>query len=1169
MKHKFSQTIYTTCFTLSLFSISCSSVYAAPGNVGQTPLFVAPPTQPNIFFMMDDSGSMGWTLRRTGGGSIERYRYYRNPTHNSTSINNKRWRTWCLGSNALGYNSAIKYEPWSANMPGTTTPYPDQTDITRVWSEPIHTGSRFSSSNSIGNYSSRSYDLSDAPVVTWTDYDNDGVYDEGECPYSFSDTVRVKKLKNLPVAEQRNFANWFSYYRDRDRTVTAAVTKVISTSSARMGVGTLNGRGGIGVKIEDMTVLANKNALLEEVARIRPSGGTPLQASLNRVGEYFDEASTTPSALNISTASSDKPILSVAEGGECQQNFAMLMTDGYGYGSAGVGHQDKDIDNEFVFPAHKDNRANKLADVAMKWYKTDLSTLDNKVPVQTGEGTQNLDENNKQHLVTFTIAFGLSDSLTDPVDKTEAFNWPSGSLADMRHAAYNGRGKYLSAGNPITLINSLQEVISNIESRQGSAAAVSFNNTSLVEGSLLFSVSFNTVGWTGNVNAIAVDPATGLLSSSSLWNAASLLDSKTNLEMLERTIYSWGIDSAGNKDGVLFSWANENPQLEANILADFKVNSDASSESLPFSASQDRLNYVRGDTRKDGVGLVRKRDSRLGDIIHSAPRYVGAPLSNWPNNTFFGTAADNYSTYQNSLENRNGVVYVGANDGLLHGFRTSDGEEIFAYLPSALASSFDNQGFHYLTEIDYQHRYYVDGSPISADVYIPVESAGESAWRTILVGALGGGGQGLYALDVTDPSQFNNTQGDAKNTVLWEFTSQDDPDLGLSFSEPQIAKMNNGEWAVIIGNGYNATGTNTAKLLIIFIEKGLDGTWSAGDYIKIDTATGTAVNKNGLSTPALLDLDDNGTTDRVYAGDLLGNLWAFDVSNINTSEWGIAHKNTARNSSPLFTATHHAGSPASQLSAIPQPITMKPLLVKPDADWLTGDTTNEPNIMVYFGTGQYVATGDATNTNQQTFYGIWDAGGIHVSATQLVEQTFITGILNDERVLTSNTVSFPESPEAPTTESLELGWFINLPESKERVVVDAFEYDELIYFNTMTPSSEPCSAGGESWRMAVGMKTGGNPTTGAFDINLDGEFDDLDKVSDGVGSYYGASRKFSLGIASSTMVMKNSNGEAFAYTSGTAASSNSADGRPTTTFTERMPGGDPVGKRFSWIQLFN
>lgn len=1168
MKSQFSQTVFTTCFTLSLFSISYSSVNAAPGNIGQIPLFVAPPTQPNIFFMMDDSGSMGWNLRRNGGGSIELTKYYINPTNSSTNRNNKRWRTWCLGSNALGYNSAIKYKPWSANMPGTATPYPDQIDITRVWSEPIYLGGIFSSANRVRNDGSGSHDLSEAPVVTWTDDDNDGIYDEGECPYSFSDTVRVKKLKDLPGPEQKNFANWFTYYRDRDRTVTAAVTKVISTSSARMGVGTLNGGAGVGIKVEDMTVLANKNALLEEVARIKPSGGTPLQASLNRVGEYFDEASTTPRALNISTASSDKPILSATEGGECQQNFAMLMTDGYGYGNAGVGHQDQDIDNTFVFPAHKDNRGNQLADVAMKWYKTDLSTLENKVPVQTGEDSQNLDENNKQHLVTFTIAFGLSDLLTDPVDKTETFNWPSGSLADMRHAAYNGRGKYLSAGNPVTLINSLQNVISDIESRQGSAAAVSFNSTSLMEDSSLFTVSFNTVGWTGNVRAIEVDATTGELGAAPLWNAASLLDSKTDIEMLDRTIYSWGIDSSGNKNGVLFDWTTENPLLEANTLADFKVNADASSESLPFTASQARLNFIRGDTSKDGVGLVRERGSRLGDIIHSAPHYVGAPVSNWPNNTSFGVAGDNYSSYQASLKNRNGVVYVGANDGLLHGFRTSDGEEVFAYLPSALASSQDNLGFHYLTEADYQHRYYVDGSPVSADVYMPIESGGESAWRTILVGALGGGGQGLYALDVTDPSQFNNTQDDAENTVLWEFTSQDDPDLGFSFSEPQIAKMNNGEWAVIIGNGYNAKGTDTAELLILFIEKGMDGTWSTGDYIKIDTASGTAVNKNGLSTPALLDLDNNGTTDRVYAGDLLGNLWAFDVSSINTDKWIIAHENAAHNSAPLFTATHHAGSPVAQVSTTTQPITMKPLLVKPDADWVADDSSNAPNVMVYFGTGQYIATGDATNTNQQTFYGIWDAGGIHVSPTQLVEQTFITGVPIDGRVLTSNTVSFPEPPDSPTAASLELGWFINLPETGERVVVDAFEYDGLIFFNTMTPSSEPCAAGGESWRMAVNMKTGGNPTVGAFDVNGDGQFDDLDKVSDGAESYFGASMKFNLGIASSTVVMKNKDGKAFGYTSGTVASS--GGGKPSTNIQkDNFRGGFSVGKRRSWIQLFN
>jgi len=1161
MKHQFSQSTLATFFTLCLFSVSQPALKAAPGNLGQIPLFVAAPVQPNIFFMLDDSGSMGWNLRATSGGSITFAAYDITPDFD------EEWRTWCLGANALAYNSAISYRPWAGNRPGTTTPYPDQ-DFTKAWSEPTSVGDLQSTDDPVANSNTRKYDLSNAPVVTWTDGFGvngviieapDGIYDSGECAVTFSDS-RVKKVKDLATdAEKTNFANWFTYYRDRDRTVTAAVSQVVANSSARMGMATLHFNNNVGKAVKDMNVLANKNDLLNDIAKIRPGGGTPLRTRLDWVGEYFDKSSNTPSELNIGSVSS--PILDVAHGGECQQNFAMMMSDGFRNGTdAGVGHQDKLRDIPFVYRAHLDNVSDTLADVAMKWYKTDLDTnLANKVPVQTGDNTQNLDENNQQHLVTFTVAFGLSDTFTNPVDRTSRFTWsPAGAtsdalkLIDLRHAAYNGRGQYLSAGNPDSLSASLQNVISDIESRKGSGSAVSFNSSTLLAGSSLYFASFDTVGWIGDVRSFSVNPATGRLIQPAQWSAADKLNLKTNGEMAARTVYTWGVeDASGTNNGVLFDWNISVPTPASTILADFKINSDLTTDTSPFSASQRRLNFVRGDTSNDGVGLIRERTSRLGDMVHSATQFVGKPVSNWPDTGSFGIDGNRYSLYESSTS-RDEVVYVGANDGLLHGFSASTGQEVLAYLPSAPASVIDSQGLHYLTESDYQHRYYVDGSPVSTDVYMPIEPLGTKDWRTILIGALGGGGQGLYALDVTNPAQFANTQTAAKNTVLWEFTNQDDDHLGFSFSTPQVTMMNNGEWAVIIGNGYNATGTDTAELKIIFIEKGLDGEWAtAGDYITVDTRKGTAAEKNGLSTPTLVDLDENGTTDRIYAGDLLGNMWAFDVSNATASNWGSAY-NVLTDPAPLFTALD---------SGVAQPITMKPLIVKPEADWVEDDGNNAPNIMVYFGTGQFVATGDAVNTNQQSFYGVWDAGGV-VAKSKLIEQTPISGVPADARVFTQNPVTL-----AP---NIELGWYIDLPETGERVVVNAFEFLGLIYFNTMTPSTSPCSAGGTSWLMALNMKSGANPTSAAFDVDADGSFNDSDQVSDGSTDHHVAGVKFELGIASATAVMTNQDGKSFAYTSGTGTGAGDGSGSIPLDIRD-LPSGPTAatGARRAWIQLFN
>ncbi len=1134
MKSKFSPSTSAAIFTAALLSMSQQPAYAAPGSLSNLPLFVAPQPAPNIFFMLDDSGSMHWSMPTDGVGSsalIDLNEYDTMPD------DNKEWRQWCPGANLMAYNPSITYRPWAANKPSTSTPFPDMTVLTAVWVNPLVSGSTIGykggENNVVYGGDNEIIDLSAAPVVTWTDLDSDGQYDAGECPGGDATTgyldPRVQRADSLTPAQQINFANWFSYYRIREHATKAAVTRVAATTSARMGMATLHNNNGVGRPVLDMTVPANRTAFLDDVVNFNSSGGTPLRTSLDNVGRYFDASSGTPGALNIGAVSS--PILPAAQGGECQQNFAMLMTDGqWNGGSPGVGDQDQTVDNVYVYPAHQDNPANTLGDIAMKWYKTDLDTsLTGKVPVQTGANTLNLDENSEQHLVTFGVAFGPSGTLTaGPLNRTLPFTWPSPSanaittVDDLRHAAYNGRGQFLSASNPQTLITALQNVISDIDSRQGSAAAVSFNSTSLSSNSALFFASFDTTDWTGNLESYGIDPSNGNLTASPLWGAAGKLDARTDADMTSnRVIYTWGFNPSGGVDGALFNWGTSNPQPAVVISDDIKANPDLTTDTTPFTDSQTRVSFLRGNTSvegsllTDGISSIRSRTSRLGDIIHSAPFYVGLPLSNLDDSAPFGDGA--YSTYQGALISspRTPVVYVGSNDGMLHGFRASDGEEIFAYLPSSPASPLDNTGLHYLSESDYNHRYYVDGSPVAADLYIKTETAGAPAWRTVLIGGLSGGGQGFYALDVTDPTQYTNTQANAAKTVLWEFTNQDDSDLGFTFSEPQITMMNNNKWAVIFGNGYNATGTDTAKLMILFIEEGIDGSWTLGtDYLKIDTTVGTPVTKNGLSTPTLVDLDDNGTTDRIYAGDLLGNMWAFDVSNSSSASWNVA------NSAPLFSA------------GTTKPITMKPLVVKPN--WIADALGNVPNQMVYFGTGQYIAAGDAANTNQQTFYGIWDSGSV-ASSANLIQQTLVGGTPT-QRVLSTNNVNYAGT---------DRGWFIDLFESGERVVVNAFELLDVVFFNTMTPSATSCSAGGDSWRMAVDAKTGGTPLITAFDTNSDGVVDASDIII--------AGSKFNYGLASSTSVIGN-----YGYTSGTNTT------KPVKTV---LPGGAAAGKRKAWIQL--
>ena len=213
-----------------------------------------------------------------------------------------------------------------------------------------------------------------------------------------------------------------------------------------------------------------------------------------------------------------------------------------------------------------------------------------------------------------------------------------------------------------------------------------------------------------------------------------------------------------------------------------------------------RLEYLRGgqkSTRAKKGYKFRERESLLGDIVHSSAVHVGEPdKRRWPDGGKFPAGTDSYSAFVNKpkTKNRQGVVYVGSNDGMLHGFDAKSGKELLAYLPGNLFSTVASAGYHYLTQADYQHRYYVDATPTVSDVYI------NKNWRSVLVGHQGGGGRGLYALDVTNPGAFS--EANAKKIVLWEFNNSHDQHLGYTFAKPTIALLANGRWAAIVGNGY-------------------------------------------------------------------------------------------------------------------------------------------------------------------------------------------------------------------------------------------------------------------------------------------------------------------------------------------------------------------------------
>jgi type IV pilus assembly protein PilY1 len=952
----------------------------------------------------------------------------------------------------------------------------------------------------------------------YVDDDGDNKIEEGEMwptetppddviPKNGDGTVRTY------AEEKQNFANWYSYYRRRELTAAAAISQVITgMSGVNIGISSINGN-----LVQPVLSSEESGTLLNSLYNLTlRAQGTPLRKGLQDVGEYFHQDDGKTGGIGSS------PYATAENGGECQQTFAILMTDGYESGSSPyVGNVDGDDGVPYA-----DIYSNSIADVAMYYYENDLSSSLNNLL-----STSDADPADWQHMVTYTVSFGVSGTL-DPEDYDEDLKnkdtgeyivWPNHSsgtdqhhIDDMWHAAVNGRGKFLSASNPAELISSLISIMQSIEGRIGSASSVSVNGDELYEtlreDIKMFQASYNSDGWTGDVRAYDVDDVTGEVDMETYaWSAAEELES---LDWGDRLIITSYYDTEqSTQEGI--------PFREANLTEDQKALLE---NSWDESGVTSIINFLRGDSTNEekNNGVFRSRSRKLGDIVHSSPSHV------------------------------NGILYTGGNDGMLHAFAADDngvdisgGQELFAYVPDLVFQNLIN-----LADPNYgfeSHAFFVDVTPSSAHI-----NRTDLNLTTMLAGGLGKGGKGYYALDISGLSNedFSTTiasETDLAGRVMWEYPNADTPlleinDLGYSYSRPSIVMSNAPDtsdstkprWIVIFGNGYNSE-TGVAKLIIL---DAVTGTLLK----KIDTQVGGC---NGLSTPVAIDVPSAAGTgtfdsrvDYVFAGDLKGNLWKFDLTSDNPAAWDIAYSD-GLNPKPLFQATGPGG--------IVQPITTKPdVMMHPDTDF---------GYFVLFGTGRYYGDTDLQDTSVQTIYGIWDYGDdsdddeyigtFHrISTPQLSNMADEVTLMEQEiisceseggtscygdfwlvdgkrfRIITSSTPDWKTTTADATGTNCgdfggdpcddddetgnpdpirNVGWFFDLPESGERVVSDVLIREGNLVVVGYIPKQTPCGAGGDSIVMELEAATGSRASTPQFDINSDGVIDYDDFINIGTG----------------------------------------------------------------------
>jgi type IV pilus assembly protein PilY1 len=757
---------------------------------------------------------------------------------------------------------------------------------------------------------------------------------------------------------------------------------------------------------------------------------------------------------------------------------------------------------------------------------------------------------------TFTVGSSTSASFIKHDPLWYAAKWSmtdkdANGILDTSEWDSNSDGDpdgYFLVTNAGKLEEQLNKAFDEIVARTSSAAAAATNSTRLDTNSMVYQARFNSDNWTGQLLAYHLnsDGSIGSLA----WDASNTIPAES-----ARNIFSYNPEESSVPRGIIFEYANLNSDQQDLLDQDAYGTVD--------SFGSTRADHIRGDTSTElqNGGSFRNRNSLMGDIVNSDPWFLGN-VDNLGYSALDATEASSYAAFRSTKLSRTPALFFSANDGMLHSINATTGAELFTYIPNEVIGSLST-----LSSPDYgcdgcsiSHKYLVDGAPRAGDAYF------DSDWHSVLVGTLGAGGRGLFALDVSDPSNF--TAAD----VLWEISNTQAPtasdlddatnfpglrnNLGYTLPQASVVRLHNDKWAAVVANGYESN-SGSAVLYLIDIE--------TGAIIKsFDTKT---VN-NGLSTPIPVDEDGDHITDVIYAGDLLGNLWKFDVSG-NVSTWTIAY-GTNPSPAPLFQAVDG--------SATPQPITAKPQVGKhPDG-----------GLMVYFGTGKYFENNDqivGLTPQIQTFYGIRDQGSVVSNRSDLQEQD----ILAEEtfEITVSNVMKAPAIPlpsdssliDVRVTSDTEVayptkeGWFMDLESpvngaEGERVVTAPLLRAGRIIFSTLIPDPDPCGWGGSSWLMEIDALNGSRLDTTPFDINNDGVFDVNDFVqiydTDGDGDIdvddaelpVSGIRKPDLGIIKTPGVVTCADGAECKYTSGSSGNLDMV----------LESSGSPTGRQ-SWRQL--
>jgi len=846
--------------------------------------------------------------------------------------------------------------------------------------------------------------------------------------------------------------------------------------------------------------------------RAVPAAATPLRRALDDVGKYFERTdnkgpwSKTPGTEDTTAQAACRQNYSILmtdgywNGAAASTAAARANVDGTDAAAiTGPALQKDDGSDYCQAPAtlagstcsytytaaapSSDGWDNTLADISMYYWGRDLRPdLDNIVrpniidPAKTAEPSNSLDPAFWQHMVTYTVGLGVVGSVdpaTCPPPYSAAgcasISWPqptdgatSPNMDDMFHAAINGRGGFFSASDPDVFAASLSAALTDIIGRTGAAAAGAVANAHVTVGeNQSFESSYKSGDWTGDLVSFPIDPATGVQDTASpLWAspAQAQLDARTADSRFLISFSGtapWNGTTLGNQ-GIQFQPTGAATATKLSAAQQALLDTATSPPGPADGANV--LAWLRGDRSKEGSDY-RARSHVLGDIINAEPVIVDRPRANFTDPCYGSSdlALGCATSYKSAQAARDRVVLQGANDGMLHAFDFATGAEKWAYVPNLVMGSL-NALSH---KVGFQHQYFVDATGISrdADFCKARVSAAASAWcagsdwRTIFVSGLGKGGRGYFALDVTAPVAASEAAAAAKS--LWEFPhsgtpAADSKNAGYSFGAPIVAKTRAFGWVVLIASGYNnGADTGGDGLGHLYVLSPISGEILA----QLATTAGSSGTPSGLAylTAFALSGSVDATIEQVYGGDLLGNVWRFDLSSADSATW------TVRKLAALVDGSGTA-----------QPVTTRPQLA-------TVTTSAGIKRFIFVGTGRYLGDSDVATTGTQTMYGLiddlGDAPEITPLRSNLQQQILGAGDTAEERKITS-----PAVPDY----SVKKGWYIDLPATGERIDTHPALALEVLAFTSNIPSSDPCKPGGSSWFNVVDATTGAVPAYGGI-----------------------------------------------------------------------------------------